>query len=88
MRTAVASSIAIYGDTTYICGPNRINIIDTSSVSAPTYVGEFGDADLVGNGGKCAINTNTSEPILVDIVGPGSTRPLSPCTAWPLRRIR
>lgn len=67
-----ASSIVVYGNTTYICGPNRINIIDTSSVTAPTYVGEFGDADLAGNGGKCAINTNTSQPILVDIVGPGS----------------
>ncbi len=67
-----ANSIVIYGNTTYICGPNRISIIDTSSVTAPAYVGEFGDADLLGNGGKCAINTNTSQPILVDIVGPGS----------------
>ena len=68
-----ANSIVIYGNTTYICGPNRINIIDTSSVTAPTYVGEFGDDQLAGNGGKCAINTNTSQPILVDIVGPGSS---------------
>ncbi len=68
----VASSVAIYGNTTYICGPNRINIINTGSVTLPAYVGEFGDADLLGNGGKCAINPNTSEPILVDIVGPGS----------------
>ena len=45
---------------TYICGPNRINIIDTSNVTAPAYVGEFGDADLTGNGGKCAINSNSS----------------------------
>jgi uncharacterized protein (TIGR03437 family) len=67
-----ASSIAIYGNTTYICGPNRINIINTSSVSTPAYIGEFGDSDLAGNGGKCVVNTNTSRPILVDIVGPGS----------------
>ena len=67
-----ASSVAIYGNTTYICGPNRINVVDTSSVTDPIYVGEFGDAQLLGNGGKCAINPNTSEPILVDIVGPGS----------------
>ncbi len=67
-----ASSIAIYGNTTYICGPNRINIIDTSDVSTPSYAGEFGDADLAGNGGKCVINTVTSQAILVDIVGPGS----------------
>jgi len=72
-----SSSLAVYGDTTYVCGPNRINIINTSSVTAPSYVGEFGDADLaingVGYGGKCAINTATSRPILVDIVGPGSS---------------
>jgi uncharacterized protein (TIGR03437 family) len=67
-----ASSVAVYGDTTYLCGPNQINIVDTSSVSAPSYVGFFGNAQLGGNGGKCAINLNTSEPILVDIVGPGT----------------
>jgi hypothetical protein len=67
----IANSIVIYGDLTYICGPDRIYIINTSSVTAPTYVGEFGDTYLAGNGGKCAINTNTSVPILVDIVGPG-----------------
>jgi uncharacterized protein (TIGR03437 family) len=72
-----ASSVVIYGDTSYICGPNRISIIDTSSVVAPTYVGEFGDADLAGNGGKCAINMNTSQPILVDLVGPGATPTLA-----------
>lgn len=69
----ITNSVAVDGNTTYLCGPDRINIINTSSVTAPTYVGEFGDADLAGNGGKCAINLNTSEPILVDIVGPGSS---------------
>src|ERR1700722_19628074 len=68
----ITSSVAVYGDTTYLCGPNQINIVDTTSVSAPTYVGYFGNDQLVGNGGKCAINVNTSEPILVDIVGPGT----------------
>jgi hypothetical protein len=76
-----ASSLAIYGDTTYVCGPNRINIINTSEVSTPTYVGEFADADLVingvGYGGKCALNTSTSRPILVDIVGPGTSPTLA-----------
>jgi uncharacterized protein (TIGR03437 family) len=72
--SGVSSSIVIYPNTpyTYICGPNRIYILDTDSASAPTYVGEFGDAQLAGNGSKCAINTATSEPLLVDIVGPGS----------------
>jgi len=68
-----ANSLAIYGNTTYVCGPNRINIVNTSTVTKPAYVGEFGDSDLAGNGGKCVLNTSTSRPILVDIVGPGSS---------------
>lgn len=68
----ITNSVAVYGNTTYLCGPNQINIVDTSSVSAPSYVGNFGSTYLNGNGGKCAVNTSTSEPILVDIVGPGS----------------
>lgn len=70
------NSVQVNGDITYVCGPNNINIINTSNVAAPTYVGEFGDAQLVSNGvgygGNCVLNTETSEPILVDIVGPGS----------------
>jgi uncharacterized protein (TIGR03437 family) len=72
-----SSSLAIYGNTTYLCGPTHISIVNTSNVSAPTYVGEFGDTDLAGNGGKCAINTSTSQPILVDIAGPGSAPTLA-----------
>jgi uncharacterized protein (TIGR03437 family) len=71
------NSVQIYGDTTYVCGPNNIAVIDTSDVSDPIYDGEFGDAQLVidgvGYGGNCVVNTETSEPILVDIVGPGSS---------------
>lgn len=70
---ASTTSIAILGNTTYLCGPNRINIIDTSDVTNPTYVGEFGDLDLNGNGGICELNLATSEAILVDLVGPGAT---------------
>jgi len=67
------SSIAILGNTTYVCGANRIYIIDTSNVSTPNLLSEFGDADLSGNGGLCTIN-QTVGPILVDIVGPGSAQ--------------
>ncbi len=67
-----SNTLQIYGDTTYVCGPNNIDVIDTSDVTMPVYDGEFGDAQLLGNGGKCALNTSTSEPILVDLVGPGS----------------
>jgi uncharacterized protein (TIGR03437 family) len=66
------SSVAINGNTTYVCGANRIYIINTSNVSAPAVLGEFGDADLAGNGGVCVLN-QTVGPILVDLVGPGGS---------------
>ena len=67
------NSVAFLGNITYICGPNRINIIDTSNISSPVFDGEFGDADLNGNGGKCMVNTSTARTILVDLVGPGAS---------------
>jgi uncharacterized protein (TIGR03437 family) len=66
------SYVAINGNTTYVCGSNRIYIINTSNVSTPAVLGEFGDADLAGNGGFCAINFSVG-PVLVDIVGPGGS---------------
>jgi uncharacterized protein (TIGR03437 family) len=70
--SGASNSLQIYGDTTYVCGPNFISVVDTSDVSAPAYDGEFGDEQLLGTGGNCALNISTAEPILVDIVGPGS----------------
>jgi uncharacterized protein (TIGR03437 family) len=73
----VTNSVAIYGDYTYLCGPNQINLVNTSDVSAPAYVGSFGGTYLNGYGGKCAVNQATSEPLLVDIVGPGTAPTLA-----------
>jgi uncharacterized protein (TIGR03437 family) len=67
------SSIVVFNNLTYICNANQIIIVDTSDVTNPVYDGEFGDANLAGNGGACALNTDTSQPILVDLLGPGST---------------
>src|SRR5579883_1366220 len=65
---------AVLGNITYVCGANQIQVVDTSNASQPAYVGEFGDADLNGNGGRCALATPLGlQPILVDIVGPGNT---------------
>lgn len=68
-----ASSVAIAGNVTYVCGANQINIVDTSNAANPFLIGSFGAADLGGNGGKCVLSTGTSAPILVDIVGPPNT---------------
>jgi uncharacterized protein (TIGR03437 family) len=72
LANSSSSSIAVNNNTTYVCGSNRIYIIDTSNVSTPKLLGEFGDADLGGNGGVCALN-QTVGSILVDIVGLGNS---------------
>jgi uncharacterized protein (TIGR03437 family) len=93
------SSVALLGNIAYICGANRIVMVNVSTPSQPTFVGEFGDNVLNGNGTICAINTTAGNPYLVDVVGPlenpvafaayDLTNPLSPnllgftATAYP-----
>ena len=64
------SSVALLGNTAYICGANRIVMVDVSTPSQPTFVGAFGSDVLNGNGTECAINATAGNPYLVDIVGP------------------
>lgn len=83
------SSVAVVGNVTYVCEPSRIHIIDTTHASNPRYAGDFGAADLGGMGGSCMVNTAAKRPILVDVVGPGTSsaflvydvsKPFSPVT--------
>ena len=93
------STIALYGNVAYVCGTNRIAMVNVADPTNPTYIGEFGDSTLGGYGDGCAINAAGSIPFLVDIVGnPGNpeslavyniTNPQSPVlldvatTTWP-----
>ena len=84
---SATSSVALLGNVLYVCGANRIVMVDVTTPSAPTYAGEFGDSTLNGYGTVCALNT-VSTPFLVDVVGPLAspvslavfdlTNPLSP----------
>jgi uncharacterized protein (TIGR03437 family) len=67
------STIALYSNIAYICGSNRIAMVDVTDPTNPTYIGEFGDNTLNGYGNSCSISTGGSTPFLVDIVGnPGN----------------
>ncbi|HYA15888.1 MAG TPA: IPT/TIG domain-containing protein [Bryobacteraceae bacterium] len=63
------STIALYGNVAYICGSNRIVMVDVTDPTNPTYAGEFGDGVLNGYGNGCSINASAATPFLVDIVG-------------------
>ncbi|HXK06139.1 MAG TPA: IPT/TIG domain-containing protein [Verrucomicrobiae bacterium] len=63
------STIALFNNVAYVCGTNRIVMVDVTSPSAPSVIGELGDAVLNGNGNSCAINAAASTPYLVEIIG-------------------
>ncbi|HLH40936.1 MAG TPA: IPT/TIG domain-containing protein [Bryobacteraceae bacterium] len=67
--SANTSSTALLNNTVYVCGSNQITMVDVSNPAQPKVAGSFGSAQLNGQGTICAVNPNTSPPILVDVVG-------------------
>ncbi len=63
------SSIALYNNVAYVCGTNRITMVNVSNPAQPTVIGEFGDSVLNGYGNRCAINLTVTTPYLVEIIG-------------------
>lgn len=63
------SNVALYENIAYVCGADRIEMVDVTNVAAPAVVGEFGDSVLNGEGDRCAINTLAATPYLVEIYG-------------------
>ncbi len=67
------NNIALYNGIAYVCGSNRIAMVDVGDPTVPTLLGTFGDSILNGAGNRCAINTTSGgTPFLVDIVGADS----------------
>jgi uncharacterized protein (TIGR03437 family) len=63
------STIALYNNVAYVCGEDRIVMVDVTNAAAPSTIGEFGDSVLNGSGDRCVVNPASNPPILVDIVG-------------------
>ena len=63
------SSVALLGNTAYVCGANQITMVDVTTPATPTVIGSFGAAQLSGLGTTCVINASGNTPFLVDVVG-------------------
>ena len=63
------SNVVLYGNVAYVCGADRIVMVDITTPTAPSVIGEFGDSVLAGNGDRCVINAAASPAYLVEIVG-------------------
>lgn len=64
-----SASVALYGNVAYVCGPNRIEMVNVTSLTAPAVIGEFGDSVLNGAGEVCAVNASVTPAYLVVVVG-------------------
>jgi uncharacterized protein (TIGR03437 family) len=64
------SSVALYNNVAYVCGSDRIVMVNVTDPTNPTVIGEFGDNVLNGTGDRCAINLTVPNPYLVVIIGP------------------
>lgn len=70
---SATSTIVLYNNVAYVCGASRIVMVNVSNPTAPSYIGEFGDSVLKGNGDRCAINLSVANPYLVEIFGPSAS---------------
>ena len=66
---SASSSVALYSNVAYVCGANRIEMVNVTDPTNPSVIGEFGDSVLNGYGDSCTINTGVATPYLVQIVG-------------------
>ena len=64
------STVALYNNVAYVCGADRIVMVDVTNPAQPAVIGEFGDSVLNGNGDRCAINLTVASPYLVEVIGP------------------
>lgn len=64
-----ANNVVLFDNVAYVCGANRVVMVDVSNLNAPSEIGEFGDSVLNGSGGRCTVSTLGTIPFLVDIVG-------------------
>jgi uncharacterized protein (TIGR03437 family) len=66
-------SVVLFSNIAYVCGSDRIVMVDITDLDDPVVIGSFGDNALKGVGNRCALSTSGTTPLLVDIVGSDSS---------------
>jgi uncharacterized protein (TIGR03437 family) len=66
-------NIVLFSNIAYVCGSDRIVMVDITDLGNPAVIGSFGDNILKGAGNRCAVSTAGATPFLVDIVGSDSS---------------
>ena len=61
------SSVVAYNNVAYVCGEDRITMVDVTDPAAPVVFGEFGDNVLNGGGDFCVTNLSASTPYLTAV---------------------
>jgi uncharacterized protein (TIGR03437 family) len=66
-------NVVLFSNIAYVCGSDRIIMVDITHLDDPVVTGSFGDNLLQGAGNRCALSTVGTTPLLVDIVGSDSS---------------
>ncbi|HLK19260.1 MAG TPA: hypothetical protein VKT81_09895 [Bryobacteraceae bacterium] len=64
------TTLQVLDSTLYLCGSERIRVFDLTDPSLPSFIGEYGDANLNSREISCTVNGTAKNPYLVSVVGP------------------
>lgn len=66
-------NVVLFSNIAYVCGSDRIVMVDITHLDDPAVIGAFGENTLKGVGNRCALSTAGTTPLLIDIVGSDSS---------------
>lgn len=64
----VDNSVALLGNTLYVCSPLDIKVVDVSNPAAPKSVNKITDSSLASSGHNCTVNSAGAKPFLTDLI--------------------
>jgi uncharacterized protein (TIGR03437 family) len=64
----VDNSVALFGNTLYVCSPSDIKIVDVTSPAAPSFLPRIGGGQFANSAHNCTVNSSVAKPFLLNLV--------------------
>jgi uncharacterized protein (TIGR03437 family) len=64
----VDNSVALFGNTLYICSPSDVKVVDVTNPATPNYLHDINDPEFSKSAHNCTVNATASHPFLADLV--------------------
>ena len=69
----VDNSVALFGNTLYICSPSDIQVVDITNPATPNYLREIKDPEFSSSAHNCTVNASATHPFLADLIKASSS---------------